>query len=267
MPSSCEASLFTVVFWFLLSNCQPRISMRIKQLEHWIKINCRSHLNASNASFINSWVINQILCSSPKDIVSLMRPNTCFDFHAFKLVLEKWLAQVQTGWPWMYFTYLKKWSYICWGRMRRKLQDKGWIYFYKLLELCIEKEFHYDWGFMSFGYMIFLQFVLLCSSSFHRNTSANRSRGLTFQILSAFSKCNKYQRWLGLNVRADVVSTGSRRETHSQTGSNVEEMYFYPSLQMWLDILINFVYLCFSGGHYSCPSCHLNQGSFPKLFC
>lgn len=70
-------------------------------------------------------------------------------------------------------------------------------------------------GIYVFGYMKFLHFVLLCSSSFHRNPTADRSRGLTFQMLSAFSQCNKYQRWLGLNVRTDVASAGSRGETYT----------------------------------------------------
>lgn len=38
--------------------------------------------------------MNQIPCSSPKDIVNLRRPNTGFDFHAFNLNLfwrSEWL--------------------------------------------------------------------------------------------------------------------------------------------------------------------------------
>lgn len=60
---------------------------------------------------------------------------------------------------------------------KRKLQDKGWIYiFLQLLGLGIEREFHCDGDLWSFGYLKFLQFVLLCSSSFHR-----KSRVLTDQ--------------------------------------------------------------------------------------
>lgn len=45
---------FAVVFWTLLTNCQPHILMRIKKLEHWVIIKCKPHLNISNLSFINS---------------------------------------------------------------------------------------------------------------------------------------------------------------------------------------------------------------------
>ena len=43
--------------------------------------------------------------------------------------------------------YLLKEMELCMSRKnekKRKLQDKGWIYFLQLLELCIEREFHYD---------------------------------------------------------------------------------------------------------------------------
>lgn len=122
------------------------------------------------------------------------------------------------------------------------------------------------WGFMSFGYMKFLHFVLLCSSSFHRNQTADRSRGWTFQMLSAFSQCNKYQRWLVLNVRTDVVSAGSRVETSThRLAGTLRRFLLYLARNVTSYFNKFCIPSCIPLGHSSCPSYHPNKGSFPRL--